>query len=153
MIINYTVQILSLQRYNERLYCHQTHWNEPYQAWTKCHKRHTNNSRYTETTRGHIDRMTLEIKIQNTWLCSVTIAQILQIIRKSSAKRKFTGSTAHFMEKRVYSQRHTHEGKTFILAKTRTESRRPVNPIITMQETPFSSSIASIKLSPEQDES
>ena len=82
--------------------------------------------------------MTFEIKIQNTWLCSVTIAQILQIIRrKSSAKRKFTGSTAHFIEKRVYSQRHTREGKTFILAKTRRESRRPVNPIITMRETPF----------------
>ena len=103
--------------------------------------------------------MTFEIKIQNmrqfsTWLCSVTIAQILQIIRrKSSAKRKFTGSTAHFTEKRVYSQRHTREGKTFILAKTRRESRRLVNPIITMRETPFSSSIASIKLSPEQDES
>ena len=100
--------------------------------------------------------MTFEIKIQNmrqfsTWLCSVTIVQILQIIRrKSSAKRKFTGSTAHFIEKRVYSQRHTREGKTFILAKTRRESRRPVNPIITMRETPFSSSIASIKLSPEQ---
>ena len=94
--------------------------------------------------------MTFEIKIQNirqfsTWLCSVTIAQILQIIRrKSSAKRKFTGSTAHFIEKRVYSQRHTREGKTFILAKTRRESRRPVNPIITMRETPFSSSITSI---------
>ena len=49
--------------------------------------------------------MTFEIKIQNmrqfsTWLCSVTIAQILQIIRrKSSAKRKFTGNTAHFIEK------------------------------------------------------
>ena len=101
----------------------------------------------------YIDRMTFEIKIQNTWLCSVTIAQILQIIRrKSSAKRKFTGSTAHFIEKRVYSQRHTREGKTFILAKTRRESRRPVNPIITMRETPFSSSIALIKLSPEQDE-
>ena len=75
--------------------------------------------------------MTFEIKIQNmrqfsTWLCSVTIAQILQIIRrKSSAKRKFTGSTAHFIEKRVYSQRHTREGKTFILTKTRREARQP----------------------------
>ena len=126
---------------------------------TKSEQNATNGIRTTETTRGHLDRMTFEIKIQNmrqfsTWLCSVTIAQILQIIRrKSSAKRKFTGSTAHFIEKRVYSQRHTREGKTFILAKTSRESRRPVNPIITMRETPFSSSIASIKLSPEQDES
>ena len=87
--------------------------------------------------------MTFEIKIQNmqqfsTWLCSVTIAQILQIIRrKSSAKSKFTGSTAHFIEKRVYSQIHTREGKTFILAKTRRVSRRPVNPLLHTIDTIF----------------
>ena len=36
------------------------------------------------------------------------------IRRKYSAKRKFIGSTAHFIEKRVFSERHTREGKTFI---------------------------------------
>ena len=42
------------------------------------------------------------------------------IKRKSSAKRKLTGDTAHFIEKRVFSKRYTREGKTFIKAKTRT---------------------------------
>ena len=72
---------------------------------------------------------------------------------KIQRKKKIYREHRSFIEKRVYSQRHTREGKTFILAKTRRESRRPVNPIITMREAPFSSSIASIKLSPEQDES
>ena len=35
--------------------CHQTHWNEPCQTWTKRHKGHKNDSCWTET-RGLINR-------------------------------------------------------------------------------------------------
>ena len=57
----------------------------------------------------------------STWLCSVHDYHANPpnhkwhlIRRKSRAKRKFTGSTAHFIEKLVFSEKDVREGKTFI---------------------------------------
>ena len=74
--------------------------------------------------RMHNPRMTFEIKIQrqlNKWLWSVTITQILQTINgilqeeKPAQKENFTGDTALFSGKRMFSKRYTCEGKNFHL--------------------------------------